>query len=357
MPTQATNVADALISSLNDLDRLKFTDAMSPYQNTIALKRIFKKKKTTFESGNEIQFNAIIDHNHSARDVPLGYINVIGIPNVMATGKMPWRHTTWNWAMERRLIAMNSGKAKIIDIAQEQRIAAFGSAILHFEARLWACPSLADFDLRPVGIPYFVVKSATAANTTNNDGFNGLVPSGYTLVANINPSTDWNGRYVNYADAYSAVTKEDLITKMRRAQHYTDFEPLVDGMPINDVGHDYGIYGRYNEIATMESILEDQNDNLGNDIASKDGKVLFMGTPITKVKQLDSDTTGPIYMLDWNAIMAMGLATEWMREQHFPAELNQPTISATVTDCTWNLICKNRRKQAVISNGTTMPSS
>ena len=354
MPLQATGVADVLISSLNQLGRLKFTDLMSPYQNTIALKRIFRQKKATIESGPELQFNIIYDHNHSARHVPIGYVSQVDIPNVMTSGKMPWRHTTWNWAVERRVIAMNSGSAKIVDMAMEQRMAAFGAAIILFEETLWTCPSAANFSLYPVGIPYFVVKSSTDATTdTTRDGFNGTVPSGYTLVANIDPTATNTIRYRNYTDAYTDITKVDLIRKLRRAHYKTDFMPLVDNMPIYDTGEDYGLYTNYKVCSRIEEILESQNENLGNDVASMEGKAMFARIPFTPVKMLDGDTDDPLYMLDWGALGAQGLKGEWMHEQHFPAEANQPTISMTNTDCSWNLICRNRRKQAVLSTGTS----
>lgn len=353
---QASGVADVLITSLNELGRLKFTDLMSDYQSTIALKRIFKKKKATIESGPEVQFNVIFDHNHSARHVGIGYVSNVNIPNLMTNGKMPWRHTTWNWAIERRLVQMNTGRAKIIDIAQTQRIAAMGSAILLFERTLWRCPSSTEFDnTDPVGIPYFVVKSATAASTdTTNDGFNGTVGSGFSVVANLSPTT--YTRWRNYADAYTAVSKDDLIRKMRRARFKTDFMPLVDDIPVYNIGDDYGIYSNYPVVSVMEEILESQNENLGTDVASMDGKVIFMRTPVTPVKELEQDTTNPVYMLNWGEIGAQGLENEWMHEQHFPAQSTQPTISMTNTDCSWNLTCRNRRRQAVISNGTTMPN-
>jgi hypothetical protein len=353
MSLQASSIADSLIASLNQLDRLKFTDLMSNYNNTIALKRIFREKKATIESGPEVQFNVIFDTNKSARHVPLAYVNRIDIPNVLGNGKMPWRHTTWNWALERRLVAMNAGNSKIIDLAQSQRIASLGDAILLFERTLWTFPASTD-DVTPVGIPYFVVKSATdAATDTTANGFNGGAPSGYTLVANINPSTQFNGRYKNYADAYTSISKTDLISKMRRAQYYTDFEPLVDDIPQHDLGNDYQVLTNYKVRSKMVEILESQNEDLGSDIAPMEGKVMFLRTPIVAVKQLDNDTDDPLYMLNWGVMGAQALRGEWMNEQHFKAELNQPTISATVTDCSWNLWCTNRRKQAVLSTGTS----
>ncbi len=353
MSLQATGIADVLVTSLNQLGRLKFTDLSSDYQNTIALKRIFKTKKATVESGPEVQFNVLTNTNGSARHVGIGYTSNVNIPNLMTTGKIGWRHTTWNWAVERRLIAMNSGSAKIVDIAQTQRIAALGDAILLFERTLWRVPSTSETD-DPVGIPYYVVKSATAATAANNDGFNGNVPSGYTTVANINPTT--YPRWKNYADAYTAVSEEDLIRKMRRARFKTDFMPLVDGTPTYSTGDDYGIYTTYAVVSTMEELLTAQNENLGTDLASMDGKVMFMRSPLVPVKELDQDTTNPVYMLAWAHLGAQALKGEWMFEQHFKSNPNQPTISFTNTDCTWNMVCRDRRRQAVISNGTTMPN-
>ena len=351
---QATGIADVLIVSLNKLDRLKFTDLMSNYRDTIALKKIFKDKVKTATSP-EFQFNIMTDTNGSFRSVGVGYVSQVDIPNVMTNGKMPFRHVTWNWAMDRKLVAMNSGEAKIIDIAMTQRLAGLGSAIIGFERLLWSCPSLADFDVKPVGIPYFVVKSSTDASTdTALDGFNGGAPSGYTLVANLTPATSANGRYRNYADAYSAVSKADLFRKVRRARFKTAFKALTGTEPGHTDKHDTGIYVNYDTCAQIEEELEAQNDNLGKDMAPMDGKAVFMGTSLTPVQALETDTTDPVYLLDWNELEPTALKTEWMREEHFKAEANQPTISMTNTDCSWNLGCRNRRKQSVIATATTM---
>lgn len=352
---QATSIADVLINSLNELGRLKFTDLMSNYQNTIALKRIFRQKKMTIENGPEVQFNVMIDTNGSARHVGLGYTTSPNMVNVLAVGKMPWRHTHWEWCMERRLVQMNSGRAKIIDMAQTQRIAAFGDAIKKFEYTLWRVPSLAAFEDEPVGIPYFVVKTSTdAATDTTNEGFNGTVPSGYTLVANLNPTTSCNGRWKNYADAYTLVTKDDLVEKMHRARFYTDFQPLVDEVPEYDTGYDYGIYTNYATRAKMRQILESSNENLGSDFEKFNSSIMFGRTNVTAVVELKLDTTDPVYMLNWGVFGAQALKNEWMNEQHFEKNPHQPTMTLHVTDCTWNMYCQDRRKQAVLSTGTGM---
>ena len=354
MPTiQATDIADLVTTTLNELGELKFTDLMSDYQNTIALKRLMKKNKMTFDAGPEVQFNVITDHNDSARFVGLGESDIVDMPNVMTTGKIPWRHITWNWAIERREIAFNRSPRKIVDLTKTRRIAAFGSAILKFERHFWRVPAATN-TTEPYGVPYYVVKSNTAATLANNDGFNGLVPAGYTTVANLNPTT--YPRWANYADRYTGVTKDDFVRKLRRMANYTDFMPLVDEIPTYNTGNDYGYYTNYAVISALEEILEAQNENLGTDVASMDGKVLFNRVPVVFVKELDQDTTNPIYSLNWGELFTMGLRGEWMNETSLPIQPGQHTVSATFTDCSFNLLCRNRRRNGVLATDTTMPA-
>jgi hypothetical protein len=349
---QGADFADLIVTTLNQLGRLKFTDLMSTYQNTIALKRLIKKSKMTFEGGPAVEFRVITDTNGSARAVGLAYVAISNIPNVMTFGQVPWRHVTWNWSMERRILAMNAGTAqKITDIIKVERVAAMGDAIKMFERFFWRVPATTD-TLTPYGIPYYVVKSATAATSANADGFNGLVPAGYTTVAGLNPTT--YPQWANYADAYTTVSKDDLIRKMRRACRYTEWTPLVDDIPQYSTGDDYGIYTNYPVMGAMEEILESQNENLGPDVASMDNKTVFQRTPITWVKELDLDTTNPVYGLNWGEMKTMGLTGEWMKETMVPVNPNQPTVQTTHTDCTYNLLCRNRRKQYVLSTGTSM---
>lgn len=352
MAIQGNDYQDLVVTSLNQLGRLKFTDLMSDYQNTIALKRLIKKGKMNFTGGPSVEFRVIINTNGSARAVGLGYTAEVSIPNVMTFGSVPWRHVTWNWAMERRAIAMNAGAQKITDLVKVERTAAFGDAIKLFEHYFWRVPAVTD-TISPYGIPYYVVKSNTAATPANANGFNGLVPAGYTTVANLNPTT--YPRWANYATQYTVVSKDDCIRKLRRMLYYTDWKPLVDDVPQYSTGNEMGMYTNYSVIATMREILEAQNDNLGKDVAPMDDSgVMVRRTELLPVIELDLDTTNPIYSINWGEMHTMGLTGEWMHETPVPVNPSQPTIAATHTDCTYNLLCRNRRKQGVIATNTTM---
>jgi hypothetical protein len=352
MSLQASNIADLISVSLPELGRLKFTDLASSYQQTIALKRIFRQKKTTFDSGPTVRFNVMFDTNGSARSVPLGFTATVEIPNVMTFGEVPWRGITFNWAIEGAEEVMNSGASKIVDIMQVRRMSAFGDFIVKMEQLFWASfDSTNDLDFFP--ITYWIVKSNTAATAANNDGFNGTVPSGVTTVAALSPTTF--DRWRNYATQYATVTKEDLIRKMRRAALFTDFMPLVDDMPVYNLGDDYGWYTNYAVLGTLEEILEGQNENLGDDIAPMDGKVTFRRAPVTWVKELEKDTTNPVYGINWGELFAMRLREWWMKEIPVPINPNQPTVHTVHNVSRLNTMCRNRRRQAVLATDTTMP--
>ncbi len=346
MALQATGVADLVTNSLNDLGELKMTDNMTAYQNTTFLKRLVKRGKMTFQAGPELQFNRILDTNGSARGVGLFYTAQVNAPNIMGTGKVGWRHATWNWTWDRREIAMNRTPRKINDMLKTRRIGGLASGVVYFERRGWRCPAINN-DVDFFGIPYWVVKSTTAASTANNDGFNGLAPSGYTLVGNIDPSSDLKWR--NYTDVYVSVTKDDLIPKLWRAADYTDFMPIVDEIPQYNVGDDYGWYTAYSIRDSMKRIAEAQNDNLGFDMDPSDGKVTFRRAPVVWVKELDADTDLPMYCINWGLFHCAGLSGEWMHETQIPFHHNQPSTGATHTDCTINTICHDRRRQAVLA--------
>lgn len=349
---QVASIPDFINSTLPELGRLKFTDLMSDYRNTIMLKRIMKKKKATFQSGSSVDFGVMTGVNSSARHVGIGETDVIDIPTLTTRGTVPWRFCTWNYAYDERVVNLNRDPARIMEIVKEQRMGALGAGIILFERAGWRFPDSTNTK-DPYGVPYWVVKSNTAATSANNDGFNGTAQSGYTLVGGINPTT--NTRWRNYATQYTALTKDDFVRKARRMREYIDFMPLVDEIPTYNTGDDYGQYTNYTVKSALQEILETQNENLGNDVASFEGKntVLLAGVAVTAVQELDLDTTDPFYCLNWGVFGAVGNSGMWMKETFIPNKADQHNISVHHTDCCFNYICRDRRRQGVLATNTT----
>ncbi len=350
-----TGIADIVTSSLPHLGRLKMTDQMSKYHDTIAVKRIFNQKKRKVDSGPEIRFNIINDVGGSFRFVPMGFTATANIKNVLDFGKVPWRFWTWNWSMIDEEEIMNSGASKIVDLMKSRRISELASMIVGLERHIWTAPDAND-EVGIYPIPYYIVKSNTA--TTTNDGFNGTLPSGFSTVANIDSSaaTGTGFRYRNYATQYTTVAKTDLIRKMRRGAVYTNFKPLTEDFANYEVGDDKGWYTNYPVLSILEEILEAQNENLGKDIASMDGKVMFRGAGMTNVQELDLDTTNPVYGIQWSVLGFTRMRDRWMKDIKVGTNPNQPTVATVHNVSGCNTTCEDRRQQMVFATDTTMPS-
>jgi hypothetical protein len=288
----------------------------------------------------------MVAHAGSAQNVGLAATDTVNIIDTMVQATADWRNTTANYAVIGQEISMNEEPSRVVELIKTRRIAALISMVELMEANFWGPPVALTDTLTPWGVNTWFVKNAT-------QGFNGGVPSGYTTIG-LNPTTypRWN----NYTDAYTAVSRDDLIRKWRRAATFVDFRPPVEGINTFNTGDQYGYYTNYGVIGPLEEALESQNDNLGNDVASRDGDVMFRRVPVMWVPKLEADTTNPVYGINWGWFKTYILKGWWLRETRVPIYPGQHTLSAQFLDSTYNWICKNRRANFVISNGTTYPS-
>lgn len=343
---QAENVADLVNDTLRDLGKPKFTDISSNLQDHPAAKNLIKKNRVVLESGYGIQFNVLAQESNAARHVSPMQSDNVNLVDGMVQANTVWRNSQTSWMLVHQFTSMNREPARIVDYVKQQRIMAMISFVELFEAAFWSAPSATD-QLTPLGLPYWVTKNATA-------GFNGGTLAGYTNVAGLSPTTlpNWN----NYSFSYTNVTRDDFIRAARKAARFTQFKPLVEGIPSPNTGDEYGHYTNNAVLQPLEEALESQNDNLGHDIASMDGKVMLRRVPVVWVPFLEKDTTNPFYGINWGWFKTYLLRGEWMRETAIPYTPGQHNVASYFVDCTYQFLTKNRRPMYVGSNGTTYPN-
>jgi len=144
-----------------------------------------------------------------------------------------------------------------------------------------------------------------------------------------------------------------LTKQMREAYVKTGFKPIQNAsVPSYNTGDRHGIYCGYEALSGLERIVERTNDKVTSaDLQPYAGRVLFRGVPITYVPHLDSAATNnPIYMLNWGTFHPVFLEGEYMREMGPEIAPNQHTTMVTHIDCTANIYCTDRRRNAVIAN-------
>lgn len=350
MALQGTGVADLITTTLNNVEPMKFTDITTDLQRFIALPNLIKKHKVMFDTGADFRFDLMTNSNPSARFVGLYAQDTVNVPDVMSQAVVPWRHVTWNWAIEEHEIAMNRSPRKIVDLTLTRRIASFVGATQLFEHAFWSVPAASN-TTDPFGIPYWIVKSASASTATS---FTGATPSGYTTVANISPTT--YPRWQNFANQYTFVTPDDLMKKWYQAAEFTDFDTAVPDMPTFNTGDDMGFYTNYGVLGPLEEMLRNRNDNNGSDLAKCMGQTMFAQKPVIRVPQLEYDTTNPVYGINWGEFHVAGLRGLWLKETKVPIMPGQHLVSANFVDCTFQFFSRNRRRHFVLSTGTTLPA-
>lgn len=351
---QVDDIADLLATTQRDLGKLNWTDISTNLQQFVALPQLLDKNKVGFDGGTGTQWNVMVQNSGAARMTGLFQVDDVNVADVMKQAYAPWRHVTTNWAVERREVNINSSPWRIVDLVKVRRADAMVSLAELYETQFWgAAASATDSNIWGCGVYVVYDNSATAGV----GAFTSSLATGFSDVAGLSPTTytrwrNWSGKYATI-DTTNAST--NLVTMMREAAYKTGFMSLpAAGIPqYGGNSQQKGYYTNYNVIKSLEWVLTQQNDNLGNDVASRDGKVLFRGTPVTWVPYLDLCNQDPVYGLDWNTFQPCFLEGEYMYETQVKPVANQHTTYASHIDCSTNIRCTDRRKQFVLSNSAS----
>lgn len=342
MGIQFNEIDDAVLATQNALiERGAFVDMQTDLTDHVAVREIWKDRRKQFEGGAAWEFEIQMDHNHSARTVGLYEQDGSSVGDTLVKGEIDMRHVNAHYLYDLREKAFQRGGTAIVDLVYTRYVAMMVSFYELLETILWGKPVDSGDNKTPFGIAYWVTKNAT-------EGFNGGNPAGFTAGRAGISSTTYP-RWSNWTAKYAAISKEDLIRKMRKATRRTEFRSPVSHATPNLAGMSNGIYTNDTVIGLLEELLETQNMNLGTDIARMDGRTTFKSTPLTYAPKLDGDSTDPIYMLDWKWL-AVGVLSGWENNLQAPAPVpGKHTVRRVDLDVSLNMACTDLRRQAVIS--------
>lgn len=331
---------DMATTTLNELRREKVTQFAQRLTHYEVMGRIFKRDKTVIGSGQGVQQRVMVDHSGAAKQVGMTDLDNLNITDVMQFVDVPWRHTTTNFSWNRIEMLENRSPARIVDLLRTRRIDGMLSLAEQMETQFWSAPSASTNELDVFGVPYWVVKPGA-----NEEGFDGGNPSGFSGGAG-GLDSDVFTRWVNYVADYATINKTDLLVKWRKAFRLTDFRSPLGSLDFrNGRGQRFRNYCNLDTITELETIGENQNENLGRDIASMDGMITFRQTAIVWVAELDSDSTNPIYGLDFDWFFPVVLSGNAMHESDPTAATNMHNWMVVYVDLSWNVMCTDRRRQ------------
>jgi hypothetical protein len=332
---------DDLVLATQDklIQKGAFVDMQTDLTDHVAVREMWQKKTKQFEGGLDWTFQIQMDHNHSARTVGLYEQDASSIHDTLVEGKVGPRHVNAHYLYDLREPSFQRGGLEVTNLVKTRYTGMIVSLFELLEPMLWGKPVDSSDKKTPYGIGYWVTRSAS-------EGFNGGDPVGFT-DGRAGLSTTVYPRFANWTAQYASVSKEDLVRKMRKAHRNIQFRsPVSHANPTLSMGN--GIYTNDAVIGTLEEILEAQNMNLGNDLASKDGRVVFKSTPVQYVPALNDDSADPIYMLDWKWLV-IGVLAGWYKNLTKPYMVpGKHNVRRVDLDASLNMVCTDPRRQAVI---------
>lgn len=358
MPIRDQDIADLLITTFNKIRREKFIDMSQELTEYIVVPYLLTQRGglVVKKGGVGIEETIMMEHGGRSRFVGEYEEDVITVIDHLKKMKLFYSLLTDNLAYTRSEILDNRGKERINNIIKPRRRALYLRVAETMEENFFQLPD-ADDSLTPWGLRYWIVKNATA-------GFYGGYPSGFARIADINLTEV--PQFKNYTDTYTAISKADLILKMRRAHRRTNWRsPRKDPGVEGDTSPRRLLLCNETGIEGLENIGEAQNENLGRDVApmdaglntfrgkgglrvSPDGEILFKRHPAVYARPLDDDTTNPFYGLDMFTFHAMTQQGDNMRLGDFATAPHQHRVFVAHLDHKHQTICTNRRNNWVI---------
>lgn len=337
MPT-VEQITDLVNLTRAEEGKNKITSNMLSMREYIAAPELFKKNRMTVESGDRIEYTYAYRNSGAAHHTKIGATETVNVVPMTVRGSIPWRFSTTNYMFDRREKGMNSGEARIFDLIKLRREGSVASWIELSEDTFFSKPADSTDDETPFGLDYWIV------GATGTPSFQGGNPTGFSAGrADISSST--YTRFQNWAGVYTTISRADLVVKMREAAWQCGFKSPINLSEYSGKSN-FAYYTTYDVVAAFETLLEGQNENLGNDVAAKDGMVKFRGNNIVAVPKLQRDNaaTDPVYGIDWGTFKVVVKSGGWQYEHPPITPSSRPNEVIIYVDFQYNFCCYDPRR-------------
>lgn len=354
-------IDDLVENTLHHFEKDAWVDLSSELQRYFAYSNFLLGDKTAIAGGDQLQWQVKVRNTGAARNSGMYAVDDVSVADVTKHAIIPWAKVTTGMAYDVDEPEFQSGDAvRILGLLKVRRHDALTSLAELMEINFWSTPlNLTDDGetKKPRGVPYWIVRNATK-------GFNGGVPintTGISDVAGLNPTT--YPRWKNFTGQYAAISRRDLVRLLREAVVKCNFRAPVAHPKVGGGSESprYVMATTYEVISRLEELVEEQNQNLGNDVASKDGDLIFRRVPIQWVPFLDANhdaTAGvatnqygknPVYGLDKNCFRMVFKQGRYMVRSEPITAPNQHTVRQIFWDSWLQFQCFDRRPNFVVT--------
>lgn len=346
-PLNSDQMADHVLATQNDLGKNRWVQIAQRLQSYEFMKHIAKDDKIVMSGGRGISRNVMTSTGNHAQSV--GHYQVVtrNTSPLLDNIRVPWRKAHSYWQYDYSEMLQNKGAARITNIIEPQSAGAWIDMAALLERVGWASPATTN-TRDPYGVPHYVVQNGT-------EGFNGGNPGSHTDCAGIDSVSVEAWR--NWTYTYTDVSKADLVTKMKRGHRNMGWQSPVTTKEMQFAA-DLRVYTTGTVCEGFESIGENQNENIGKDVANyqaggrdigyPDGVIAFRRHPIIWVPQLDNTTSNnPVYLLDMSTFAMYCLKGNYMRVEKPKRSVDQPSVWVVDMFLEYNFLMLDRRRNGV----------
>jgi hypothetical protein len=270
--------------------------------------------------------------------------------------ELKWSYQKTHMLWDRREPALrSSSETKILDYMDMQKTDMYDGFYEQNENWFWTLPTAPNDgsagDPVPFGVPYYVTQSSTTAF-----GFNGDVPTNYTTVAGVSPTT--YPKWKNGTFRYTSMNNGDFSKKLGEAMDKCQFgSPRPGSDNEEEPALDFELVSSYKPWQDYQDFLFESNDTTGMDAGKYRGGrpsysmnyQMFRGVPwswspaISEVSGTARDLNEPVYGLNWSTWDVCSQNGLFM-EQDEPIKLNNSHNTRVVwMDTALQYRCNNRR--------------
>ncbi len=356
MSVKASELADFLASTLSDYPKNTFNVAWD--NNVYEACRVYQEERYVVDGGTDIKRKVQLSTSGAAKYRRYYDVDNPTVADTMKTITVPWTRlsTDYSWDDLELLQNIKSSVKGYLRLMTEKRVDALHDLANLIEERFWKTPTNSSDELYPYGVPYYI-------NMLNADvtaaGFSGKTirfQDGTTSTTCAGIDADAEEKWRNYAFTYSAIDNE-LLKKLRFAFIETSFKaPLFVTDPDEVRKSPKRFYTDHANVASLQDLADAKDDNhsgkdvLGNIMMDSGGLVFINRYPVVPIKQLNdatdivtSDTTSPIYFVDFEQFIPVVHDGYWMEEKEPMWSRDQHTTFTIYIDGAHNNLCKNRR--------------
>jgi hypothetical protein len=347
MGVDNTALLDLIATTLKDFPDGQF-EVMWDNQD-YEFSRIYEQSRRKIDGGTSIQRNVVLDETGNARYRRLYDTDQPSVENVQQQIDVPWTQlgTDYSWDVLEIMRNRNSAKG-YISLIESRRVERLWGLAELIEDRGWKTPTSATDALYPYGIPYYLNKRAAAGAGFDGQTITYQDASTGTICAGIDAASE--AKWRNYAASYTKVDNE-LLRVLRRAFLLTRFRPpqFVRSPGKDTPGPMRKLYANADVSIELQDLSDKRDDNNSpQDLAGKalvdvEGTTYFNRVPIRYIPQLDSDTSDPLYCVDWDKIQPIVQDGYWMEESQPMTDRGQHTTVTVFLDACHNNLCINRR--------------